>query len=143
MNLVNNELQFMNNIGYVINLNICIYYGGAPRRSGAPRRVCHFIPYYIIIIPFKTYIINSIIHTLQFMNNIGYVVNLNIHIYYSGAPRRSGAPRHVCHFIPYYSITILFKTYIMNSIIYTLHFVSNTMHIINMNIRIYCSGAPR
>ena len=107
MTLINNEFQFMNNIGYIINLNIRIYYSGAPRRSGAPRCVSHFIPYYSITILFKTYIMNSIFYTSHFVSNIRHIINMNICIYYSGAPRRSGAPRCVCHFIPYYIIIIL------------------------------------
>ena len=108
MNLMNNGLRFMNNIGYVINLNICIYY------SGAPRRVCHFIPYYSIIILFKTYIMNSIFYTSHFVSNIRHVINMNIRIYYSGAPRRAGAPRCVCHFGSFsiYAIQFLMSTYV-------------------------------
>ena len=138
-----NILLFDNCTGYTVDLVIHIYYSGAPRRAGAPRHICHFIPYYIIIILFKRQIMNLVNNELQFMNNIGYVINLNIRIYYGGAPRPSGAPRHVCHFILYYIIIIPFKTYIINSIIHTLQFMNNIGYVVNLNIRIYYSGAPR
>ena len=120
MNSIFHTSHFVSNIRHIINMNIRIYYSGAPRRSGAPRHVCHIILYYIIIILFKRHITNLVNNELQFMNNIGYVINLNIRIYYGGAPRRSGTPRRICHFIPYYIIIIPFKTYIINSYI-TIH----------------------
>ena len=138
-----NILLFANCTGYFINLEIHIYYSGMLRWAGALRHVHHFILYYIITILFKTHIMNNIIYTLHFVSNIRYVINLNIHIYYSGAPRRAGAPRRICHFIPYYIITILFKIHIMNLINNELQSISNIGYVINLNICIYYSGVLR
>ena len=114
MNNIIYTLHFVSNIRYIINLNIYIYYSGAPRRGGAPRHICHFILYYIITILFKIHIMNLMNNELQFMSNIGYVINLNICIYYSGVLRRAGALRHVCHFgsFPIYAIQFLVSTYV-------------------------------
>ena len=114
MNSIIYTLHFVSNIRYIINLNICIYYSGAPKRSGAPRCICHFIPYYIIIILFKIHIMTLMNNELQFMNDVGYIINLNICIYYSVAPRRAGAPRRVCHFGSFsiYDIQFLGSTYV-------------------------------
>ena len=77
------------------------------------------------------------------MNNAGCIIDLSIHIYCSGAPRRAGTPRCICHFIPYYIIKILFKIHIINLTIDALHFMNSAGCIIDLSIHIYCSGAPR
>ena len=105
--------------------SICIYNSGAPRRAGTLRRICHFIPYYIIKILFKIHIINLTIDALHFMNSAGCIIDLSIHIYCSGAPRCAGAPRHAHHIILYYIITILFKIQIINLMNNELQFMSN------------------
>ena len=133
----------MNCTRYFANLEIHIYYSGVPRRAGALRCIHCFILYYTIKILFKIHIINLTINALHFMNSAGCVIDLSIHIYYSGAPRQAGALRHICHFIPYYIIKILFKIHIINLMINALYFMNSVRCIIDLSICIYYSGAPR
>ena len=140
INLTINALHFINSAGCVIDLSIHIYHSGALRRADTLRHICHSIPYYIIKILFKLYIINLTINALHFMNSAGCIIDLSIRIHCSGALRQAGTLRCVCHFIPYYIIKILFKIYIINLTINILLFANCTGCFVDLEMHIYYSG---